>query len=32
VWLRLVAERPGFGDYQRRTERTIPVLRLRRAG
>ena len=31
LWDRLVAAMPGFGDYQRRTERTIPVLRLERA-
>ena len=28
VWARLVAERPGFGEYQERTTRTIPVVRL----
>jgi deazaflavin-dependent oxidoreductase (nitroreductase family) len=28
IWERVVAERPGFGDYQRKTSRTIPVLRL----
>jgi deazaflavin-dependent oxidoreductase (nitroreductase family) len=32
VWPQLVAERPGFGDYQKKTNRTIPVLRLRRVG
>ncbi len=31
LWDRIVAERPGFGDYQKKTTRTIPVLRLRRA-
>jgi deazaflavin-dependent oxidoreductase (nitroreductase family) len=30
VWPLLVAERPGFGDYEKTTARTIPVLRLRR--
>ena len=30
-WERIVADRPGFGDYQKKTTRTIPVLRLRRA-
>ncbi|MGW5241883.1 nitroreductase family deazaflavin-dependent oxidoreductase [Monashia sp. NPDC004114] len=30
-WERIVAERPGFGDYQKKTTRTLPVLRLRRA-
>jgi deazaflavin-dependent oxidoreductase (nitroreductase family) len=29
-WQRIVAERPGFGDYQTRTSRMIPVFRLRR--
>ncbi|HYH30108.1 MAG TPA: nitroreductase family deazaflavin-dependent oxidoreductase [Pseudonocardia sp.] len=28
VWQRVVAERPGFADYQEKTERTIPLLRL----
>jgi deazaflavin-dependent oxidoreductase (nitroreductase family) len=28
VWQRVVSERPGFGDYQEKTERTIPLLRL----
>ena len=30
IWSRVVAERPGFGDYQAKTTRTIPVLRLTR--
>jgi deazaflavin-dependent oxidoreductase (nitroreductase family) len=28
VWQRVITERPGFADYQRKTSRTIPVLRL----
>jgi deazaflavin-dependent oxidoreductase (nitroreductase family) len=28
VWKRVVAERPGFGEYQEKTSRLIPVLRL----
>ena len=32
LWPRLVAERPGFGDYQQKVSRTIPVIRLRRTG
>jgi deazaflavin-dependent oxidoreductase (nitroreductase family) len=28
VWKRIVAERPGFGEYQEKTSRLIPVLRL----
>jgi deazaflavin-dependent oxidoreductase (nitroreductase family) len=32
VWPRIVADRPGFGDYQTKTSRQIPVFRLRRAG
>ena len=28
-WPEIVAARPGFGDYETRTSRTIPVLRLR---
>ncbi|OLT21114.1 cell entry protein [Pseudonocardia sp. CNS-139] len=28
VWERIVTDRPGFGDYQRKTSRVIPVLRL----
>ena len=27
---RVAAERPNFGEYQRKTTRTIPVLRLTR--
>jgi deazaflavin-dependent oxidoreductase (nitroreductase family) len=30
IWTRVVAERPGFGEYQQKTTRTIPVLRLTR--
>ena len=30
VWERIVAAMPGFGDYQRNTDRTIPVLALTR--
>jgi deazaflavin-dependent oxidoreductase (nitroreductase family) len=30
LWRRVVAERPGFGEYQQKTTRTIPVLRLTR--
>ena len=30
VWPVLVAERPGFGGYQEKTDRIIPVFRLRR--
>lgn len=29
VWPRIVADRPGFGDYERKTSRVMPVLRLR---
>jgi deazaflavin-dependent oxidoreductase (nitroreductase family) len=29
VWARIVAERPGFGDYESKTSRVMPVLRLR---
>ena len=32
LWTEIVAERPGFGDYQTKTTRTIPVLRLTRTG
>lgn len=32
VWPQLVAAMPGFGEYQQKTDRTIPVLQLRRAG
>ena len=28
-WPEIVAARPGFGDYETKTTRTIPVLRLR---
>jgi deazaflavin-dependent oxidoreductase (nitroreductase family) len=31
IWERVVAEAPGFGEYQQKTSRTIPVLRLTRA-
>ena len=30
IWSRVVAERPGFGEYQAKTTRLIPVLRLTR--
>ena len=30
IWSRVVAERPGFGEYQAKTARLIPVLRLTR--
>lgn len=30
IWSRVVAESPGFGDYQTKTTRLIPVLRLTR--
>lgn len=32
VWAAAVAERPGFGEYQEKTTRLIPVLRLTRQG
>ena len=32
LWRRLVAMYPGYADYQRRTDREIPVVRLRTAG
>jgi deazaflavin-dependent oxidoreductase (nitroreductase family) len=32
IWEKVVAERPGFGEYQAKTTRTIPVLRLTRTG
>ena len=32
LWPALVAERPGFGDYQAKVDQIIPVLRLRRVG
>lgn len=31
IWPTLVAEAPGFGDYEKKTDRVIPVVRLRRA-
>lgn len=31
VWSRVVAKNPGFGEYQEKTTRTIPVIRLTRA-
>jgi deazaflavin-dependent oxidoreductase (nitroreductase family) len=30
VWQRVVAQSPGFGDYQRKTDRVIPLVRLTR--
>jgi deazaflavin-dependent oxidoreductase (nitroreductase family) len=30
VWKRVVAERPGFGDYELKTDRLIPLVRLTR--
>ncbi|WP_125131475.1 nitroreductase family deazaflavin-dependent oxidoreductase [Microbacterium sp. 10M-3C3] len=30
AWQRIVAEAPGFADYEQRTTRTIPVLELER--
>ncbi|CAN5696712.1 deazaflavin-dependent nitroreductase Ddn [soil metagenome] len=32
LWRRLVAMYPGYADYQRRTDREIPVVRLRPVG
>jgi deazaflavin-dependent oxidoreductase (nitroreductase family) len=32
LWNRIVAKAPHFGDYQRKTERLIPLLRLTRVG
>lgn len=29
-WKRVVSERPGFADYEKSTDRTIPLLRLTR--
>ena len=29
-WKRVVAERPGFADYERKTDRLIPLVRLTR--
>jgi deazaflavin-dependent oxidoreductase (nitroreductase family) len=31
VWKRIVAERPGFGEYQEKAGRVIPVVELTRA-
>ena len=31
IWTRVVAEMPGFGGYEKKTTRTIPVLMLTRA-
>jgi deazaflavin-dependent oxidoreductase (nitroreductase family) len=30
VWKRVVAENPGFADYERKTDRVIPLVRLTR--
>lgn len=30
LWKRVVSEMPGFADYQRSTDRTIPLVRLTR--
>jgi hypothetical protein len=30
AWARITAEAPGFADYEQRTTRVIPVLRLTR--
>jgi deazaflavin-dependent oxidoreductase (nitroreductase family) len=30
VWPQIVSERPGFGDYEQKTARVMPVFRLRR--
>ncbi|WP_027346759.1 nitroreductase family deazaflavin-dependent oxidoreductase [Hamadaea tsunoensis] len=32
VWPQIVAERPGFGEYQEKTSRVIPVFRVTRTG
>jgi deazaflavin-dependent oxidoreductase (nitroreductase family) len=32
VWQRLTAAMPGFADYQKQTDRVIPVVRLARQG
>jgi deazaflavin-dependent oxidoreductase (nitroreductase family) len=32
IWEKVVASRPGFGEYQQKTTRLIPVLRLVREG
>jgi deazaflavin-dependent oxidoreductase (nitroreductase family) len=31
IWSRIVADSPGFGEYQEKTTRTIPVFMLTRA-
>lgn len=31
LWAEIVAERPGFGEYQEKTDRVIPLFRLTRA-
>ena len=31
LWQRIVAAMPGFGEYQKTTDRTIPLVRLTRA-
>jgi deazaflavin-dependent oxidoreductase (nitroreductase family) len=31
VWTRVVAKNPGFGEYQEKTTRVIPVVRLTRS-
>jgi deazaflavin-dependent oxidoreductase (nitroreductase family) len=30
IWKRVVAENPGFADYERKTDRVIPLVRLSR--
>jgi deazaflavin-dependent oxidoreductase (nitroreductase family) len=30
LWQRVVSEKPGFGEYEKKTDRTIPLLRLTR--
>jgi deazaflavin-dependent oxidoreductase (nitroreductase family) len=30
LWKRVVAEKPGFADYEKKTDRVIPLLRLTR--
>ena len=32
LWRRLVEMRPGFGDYEEKTDRVFPMFRLTRAG
>lgn len=32
VWERIVAKMPGFGEYQKKTSRIIPVIQLERVG